>query len=125
MTPMSARPTARRRPVRINGTVDGKTTDLKICHSEAPKLLAAVRRLAGVVFTPSRVLIKRGKTAPKEIIPTLERIPIPNQIMTSGRRATRGVAFIALTNGSQIYANFLDQPSAMPKGRGEKQDEAQ
>src|SRR4030095_352758 len=110
MTPISARPTAKRNPVKINGTVEGNTTDLKICHSEAPKLLAAVRRLAGVVFTPSRVFINRGKTAPRKIIPTLERIPMPNQMITRGRRATRGVAFIALTKGSQIYVNLLYQP---------------
>ena len=35
--------------------VEGITTLLKSCHSDAPKLLAAVRRLCGVVFTPSRV----------------------------------------------------------------------
>jgi hypothetical protein len=35
-------------------------------------------------------------------MPILERMPIPNQIMISGKSATRGVAFIALTNGSQI-----------------------
>ncbi len=86
----------------MNGTVDGRTTDLKIVHSEAPKLLAAVSRFAGVVFTPSRVLINRGKTAPKKIIPTFERTPIPSQIMTRGNSAIRGVAFIALTNGSQM-----------------------
>src|SRR5262245_7345520 len=102
MTPMSARPTAKRKHVQMKGTEDGSTTDLKICHSEAPKLVDAESTLAGVVFTPARVLISNGKTAPKKMIPTLERIPIPNQIMTSGRRATRGVAFIALTNGSQM-----------------------
>ena len=67
MTPISARPTANRRPVRMKGTVEGRTTDLKICHSDAPKLRAAVSKFAGVVLTPSRVLIKSGKTAPKKI----------------------------------------------------------
>ena len=71
MTPISARPTAKRKPVKMKGTVEGNTTDLKICHSEAPKLLAAVSRLAGVVFTPSRVLINSGKTAPRKIMPDL------------------------------------------------------
>jgi hypothetical protein len=50
------------------------------------------------------------------MIPTLERMPIPSQMMTRGKRATRGVAFIALTNGSQMYANLLYQPIAMPNG---------
>src|SRR5512132_1150925 len=116
MTPIRARPTANRKPVKMNGTVDGSTTDLKICQSDAPKLLAAVRRLCGVVFTPSRVLISKGKTAPRKMIPTLEIMPMPNQIITKGKRATRGVAFIALMNGSHMYANFLYQPIAIPKG---------
>jgi hypothetical protein len=64
--------------VRINGTAERKTTLLNICHSEAPKLLAAVRRLCGVVLTASRALISIGNTAPRKIMPTLERIPIPN-----------------------------------------------
>ena len=55
MTPMSALPIPSRKPVRMNGTVEGITTLLKSCHSDAPKLLAAVRRLCGVVFTPSDV----------------------------------------------------------------------
>src|SRR4030095_5242324 len=116
MTPIRARPTANRKPVKMNGTVDGNTTDLKICQSEAPKLLAAVRRLCGVVFTPSRVLINKGKRAPRKMIPTLERMPMPSQIMTRGKRAIRGVAFMALTNGSQMYENRLYQPIAIPKG---------
>jgi hypothetical protein len=33
-------------------------------------------------------------------MPTFDKIPIPSQIMTSGRRATRGVAFIAFTTDS-------------------------
>src|SRR4029079_16625576 len=107
ITPIRARPTARRRPVNINGTVEGRTTDLKICHSEAPKLRAHVRRLAGVVLTPSRVLIKSGKTAPRKMIPTFDRMPIPSQMITRGSKATRGVAFIAFTKGSQTKANFL------------------
>ena len=85
----------------MNGTVDGNTTDLKICHSDAPKLLAAVSKFAGVVLTPSRVLIRSGNTAPRKMMPTFERMPIPSQMMTKGKSATRGVAFIALTNGSQ------------------------
>src|SRR5574342_1118051 len=116
MTPMRALPTASLKPVRMNGTVDGNTTLLKICHSEAPKLLAALIRLWGVVFTPSRVLISRGNTAPRKIMPALDRMPMPNQIITRGKRATRGVAFIAFTKGSQVYANLLYQPMAIPKG---------
>jgi hypothetical protein len=82
--------------------VEGRTTLLKICHSEAPKLLAAVNRLYGVVFTPSRALIRIGKTAPRKIIPTLDKMPIPSQMMTKGKSATLGVAFIALINGSNM-----------------------
>ena len=75
---------------------------IKICHSEAPKLLAALSRLSGVVLTPSRVLIIRGKTAPRKMIPTLERMPMPSQMMIRGSRATRGVAFMALMKGSKV-----------------------
>ena len=74
----------------------------KLSAEEGTKLLAALRRLTGVVFTPSRVLMIKGNTAPRKIIPILERMPMPNQIMIRGKSATRGVAFIALTNGSQI-----------------------
>ena len=35
-------------PVRMNGTVEGKATLLKICHTDAPKLLAAVSKFCGV-----------------------------------------------------------------------------
>src|SRR5918994_5980863 len=100
----------------MKGTVEGSTTDLKICHSEAPKLLAAVSKLAGVVLTPSRVFISSGKTAPRKMMPTFDMMPMPSQIITRGKRATRGVAFIAFTNGSQIYENRLYQPMAIPKG---------
>src|SRR5688572_8379347 len=116
MTPIKALPTPSLKPVRINGKVDGNTTLLNICHSEAPKLFAAVSRLYGVVFTPSRALIRIGKTAPRKMIPTFESMPIPSQIMTRGKRATRGVAFMALMKGSKMYAIFLYQPQAMPKG---------
>src|SRR5258706_11645038 len=100
----------------MNGTVEGRTTALKIIHSDAPKLRAADRRLCGVVLTPSRELIMIGKTAPRKIIPTFERIPIPNQMMTNGKRATRGVAFIALMKGSNTKLIFLYQPTMIPKG---------
>jgi hypothetical protein len=45
-------------PLSIKGIVEGSTTVLKSSHSDAPKLRAAVRRLYGVVLTPSRVLIR-------------------------------------------------------------------
>src|SRR5918995_4555893 len=116
MTPIKALPTPSLKPVRINGNVEGRTTLLNICHSEAPKLFAAVSRLYGVVFTPARALIRIGKTAPRKMMPTFESMPIPSQIMTKGKRATRGVAFMALMKGSKMYAIFLYQPQAIPKG---------
>jgi hypothetical protein len=70
----------------MNGIVEGTTTVLKTIASDAPKLLAAFRRLTGVVFTPSRVLIRMENTAPRKIMPTLEKIPIPGQIITRGNR---------------------------------------
>ena len=73
-----------------------------------------------MVFTPSRVLINIGNTAPRKIMPTLERMPIPSQIITRGRRATRGVAFMALINGSKIALIFLYQPVMIPKGIAKK-----
>ena len=82
--------------------MEGNTTLLNTCHSDAPKLRAALIKLRGVVFTPSRALINIGKTAPRKMIPTLDKIPIPSQIMTNGRSATRGVAFMAFTNGSKM-----------------------
>ena len=86
----------------MKGTVEGNTTLRKICHSDAPKLLAALRRFCGVVFTPSRQLMSMGNTAPRKMIPTLDGMPMPNQMMISGKSATRGVAFIALTKGSKV-----------------------
>ena len=55
----------------------------------------------GVVLTPSRVLIRIGKTAPRKIMPTLDNMPMPSQMITNGSSATRGVAFMAFTNGSK------------------------
>src|SRR5262245_66313358 len=95
----------------MKGTVEGSTTVLKTIHSEAPKLLAAVRRFMGVVFTPSRVLINIGKTAPRKIMPIFESIPIPNQIITKGNRATGGVASMALTKGSKLKLILLSRPA--------------
>src|SRR4029453_8382184 len=111
MTPTNARPSARRNPVRMNGTVEGTTTVLKTIHSDAPKLLAAFKRLTGVVLIPSRVLIRMENTAPRKMMPSLEKIPIPNQMITSGSRATRGVAFMAFINGSKMKLIRLYQPT--------------
>src|SRR5262249_52221813 len=99
----------------MNGMVDGTTTVLKTIHSDAPKLLAAFRRLTGVVLTPSRVLIRMENTAPRKMIPTLERIQMPNKIMTREKTATRGVVFMGLMNGSKIYLILLSHPTITPK----------
>src|SRR5436189_5329749 len=49
-------------------------------------------------------------------MPSLETMRRLNQIILGCKRSTRCVAFIALTKGSQTYANLLYQPIAIPKG---------
>ena len=44
-----------------------------------------------LAFTPPIVLINTGKTALMNTMKTFDHIPMPNQISTSGTRATRGV----------------------------------
>jgi hypothetical protein len=51
------------------------------------------------------------------MMPTLDKMPMPSQIMTNGRRATRGVAFIALTKGSRRRRISYTNRSRCQKGR--------
>jgi len=115
-TPTMARPTPRRSPVSMKGTALGRMMVRNRRPSAALKLRATRSSLASVVRTPARALRQRGTTAPRKTINTLDQIPIPTQMMMSGRSATRGVAFRADRNGSMAKQNLRYHPAARPAG---------
>ena len=71
----------------------------KIVRSEAPRLLATLRKRSSLVVTPVNVLMSIGITAPRNTTTTLDQMPIPNQMTMSGSRVTRGTAFKTSMNG--------------------------
>ena len=54
-----------------------------------------------LLLIPEKVLMITGNIAPANTTAILELMPMPNQMMNSGSKATRGVAYNADTNGSK------------------------
>src|SRR3984893_13186939 len=57
-----------------------------------------------------------GNSAPTNTISTFDHSPNPNQSRKSGRNTSRGVAFKAVTKGSNRASKVGDRPSRIPSG---------
>ena len=90
--PTSAWPRPSRSPVSSSGTEEGSATVRNICRSLAPNERATLTKSAWSVRTPVMVFTRIGKMAPRKTIAIFDMRPIPNQIMSSGSSAMRGVA---------------------------------
>ena len=71
---------------------------------------------ASLVFTPDWVLMRIGMTAPRKTTTTFDQMPMPNQMMISGNRVTRGTALSVSTKGPNMYRRRFDNPIARPSG---------
>ena len=54
-----------------------------------------------VSLLKSRALINIGKMAPRKIIPILDKTPMPNQMITSGKKGHTRRCIHGITNGSK------------------------
>ena len=73
-------------------TEEGRATLRNNWRSLEPNERATLMKSAFIVRTPVMVLTRMGKTAPRDTMAILEAMPMPNQIITSGSSAMRGVA---------------------------------
>ena len=90
--PIRAWPRPSRRPVSKFGTEEGKATVRNSWLSVAPKDRATLMKSRSMVRTPVTVLTSMGNTVERKMIATFELRSTPNQMITSGMRAMRGVA---------------------------------
>src|SRR6266404_3639946 len=94
----------------------GQDDARKIFTLEAEKLRATRMKRASLVLTPDWVLMRIGMTAPRKTTRTLDQMPMPHQMMMSGRSVTRGTALSVSTKGPIMYCRRLDKPTASPSG---------
>jgi hypothetical protein len=90
-TPTSARPVPSRAPVRMNGTLAGRTTVRNRIQPDAPKLWAMSWNRASAAWTPAIVLTTTTKIASRNTTKILACSPMPRIRMISGTSATVGV----------------------------------
>jgi len=102
---ISARPSPRRRPVMMNGTVDGVTTDRKSRRGGALKLRAPLS--AGMMIE---------KNAARKTIAIFDPTPRPRMISTIGISATGGNALKKFSQRSRTNCSRRNQPAASPIG---------
>src|ERR1700756_2603363 len=100
----------------MNGTVPGNTMLVNIFVRDAEKLFAMARKRASLVFTPDSALMTMGITAPRNTTATFDQMPMPNQMMSSGSKVTRGTALSVSTNGLTMYDMRRDHPIKSPSG---------
>ena len=86
----------------MNGTVPGRMMLENILCRDAEKLRAMVRKRASLVFTPDSALMTMGMTAPRNTTATFDQMPMPNQMMNSGSKVTRGTALSVSTKGRKM-----------------------
>ena len=61
-----------------------------------------VRKRASLVFTPDSALMTMGMTAPRNTTATFDQMPMPNQMINSGSKVTRGTALSVSTKGAKM-----------------------
>src|SRR5262249_35222503 len=115
-TPSRARPAAYLRPVKMNGTVPGRTMLEKILRCEAPKLHATRRKRASLARTPACVAMMIGMIAPRNTTANFDHRPMPNHTTMIGRKVTRGTALSESMNGPSRYCARRYQPTIRPSG---------
>ena len=69
-----------------------------------------------MVLTPAMVFKQIGKNAPSRITATRDHMPMPSHRTRIGRRATRGVAYMATRNGFTRNSRRGYQPKSRPSG---------
>ena len=60
------------------------------------------RKRASLVFTPDSALMTMGMTAPRNTTATFDQMPMPNQMINSGSKVTRGTALSVSTKGATM-----------------------
>ena len=96
--------------------MEGTTTRFKTFQSLAPKVWADSTKTLSVLFTPSIVYTKIGKTHPMNMINTAGTVPIPNHKIENGIHATGGIGLKTLITKVHKSSRVLYHPSKIPKG---------
>src|SRR5437773_378857 len=90
---------AMRRPLTMNGSVPGMTSDVKMSREDARKLRDTSRRWRSTVRTPSTVGRMIAKKPPRKTTTAFMFQSSPNHRTTSGTSATRGSALKKFNHG--------------------------
>ena len=90
--PTKARPIARRRPASRYGKDDGSVIPNQTSVQRARQARATSRYSAGTERAPSLAFMAMGKKAAKTTVASRAAGLYPNQMVSSGRMATIGIA---------------------------------
>src|SRR5947199_122415 len=91
-----------RRPLTMNGSVPGMTSEVKMSREDARKLRDTSRRWRSTVRTPSTVGRMIAKKPPRKTTTAFMFQSSPNHRTTSGTSATRGSALKKFNHGSNV-----------------------
>jgi hypothetical protein len=103
------------KPTKICGKAEGRYTLINICPLFNRYSFATSIYPRGVLVMPLKVFTIIGKKAPKIMITTFERSPIPHQRIIIGIHAIMGICLIVFNDNVKMLLIVNDIPINVPK----------